>query len=521
LIQTQTSELALALEGWIILRNKKLVTTQLQLDSHNRNGAGDLNLNKNLHNCANTKNILIPTILCGGAGSRLWPVSRKQLPKPFIQLNDGESLLQKAFLRGASLPNISDIITVVNRDLFFKTENEYREMSHLLEKPIKSSYILEPFGRNTAPAIALASILAAEAYGPETILLILAADHLISNQKSFAEAVSKAFALAQQGKLVTFGIRPTAPETGYGYIEAKGQEVLRFVEKPSLNQAKNYLSAGNFLWNSGMFCFSVGAMLAEMAIHCPEILETTQNCLAQTKKVSGQEIDQVEIAPEHFKDVPDDSIDYAVMEKTDKVAVVTCDIGWSDIGCWRALGELTSSDDNNNHIQGDVIIHDSKNCILKSESRVIGAVGLNNLIVIDTPDALLVADKNCAQDVKKIYAELKDKDHIAYKTNITHRPWGSYTVLEEGSNFKVKRIEVKPGASLSLQMHHHRSEHWTVVSGIAKARNNEEEIILNVDGSLFIPAKHKHCLENIGSELLVLIEVQTGSYFGEDDIVRT
>ena len=465
--------------------------------------------------------ILIPTILCGGAGSRLWPVSREEFPKPFIRLSDGESLLQKAYLRAASLPNVTEIMTVANRQLFFKAEDEYRKVDHLLDEPMKSNFILEPFGRNTAPAIALASILAAEIHGSEAILLVLAADHLIANQSAFSGAVDKAFSLARQGKLVTFGIQPTAPETGYGYIEAKGHDVIRFVEKPCLNKAQAYLATGNFLWNSGMFCFSVGAMLKEMAMHCPKILETTQNCLAQARKASGENFLQVEIAPEYFKDVPDDSIDYAVMEKTDNAAVVACDIGWSDIGCWKALGELTSFDDNNNHIQGDVIMLNSKNCIIQSESRVIGAIGLDNLIIIDTPDALLVADKNQAQDVKKIYGELKNKGHDAYKAHtITHRPWGTYTVLEEGPHFKIKRIEMMPHASLSLQMHHHRSEHWVVVSGIAKVLNGEKELILNVNESTFICAEHKHRLENITSEPLVIIEVQTGSYLGEDDIVR-
>ncbi len=464
---------------------------------------------------------LIPVILCGGAGSRLWPVSRQDLPKPFIRLNDGESLLQKAYLRGASLPDVAEIMTVANRDLFFKTEDEYREVGHLLDAPVKSSFILEPFGRNTAPAIALASLMAAETQGPDAVLLILAADHLISNQPSFTDAVGKAVELAQKGRLVTFGIKPTAPETGYGYIEADGYNVKRFVEKPSLDTAQSYLDSGDFLWNSGMFCFSAGVMLAEMAEHCPEILQKAQNCLAQARTASGEKFSQVEIASEHFEKVPDDSIDYAVMEKTNNAAVVACDIGWSDIGCWRALGELVTADGNNNHIQGDVVMHDSKNCIIKSEDRLVGAVGLDGFIIIDTPDALLVADKNRAQEVKKIYAELKDKGHDAHKTHATtHRPWGTYTVLEEGSRFKIKRIEVKPGASISLQMHHHRSEHWIVVKGVAEVINDVKEMTLNVNESTFIPAGHKHRLENIGTEQLVMIEVQTGSYLGEDDIVR-
>ncbi len=465
--------------------------------------------------------VLIPTILCGGAGSRLWPVSREQHPKPFIQLSDGESLLQKAFLRGASLPHVSDVVTVTNRELFFKTEDEYREVEHLLESPIKTSFILEPFGRNTAPAIASASILAAEAHGDDVILLVLAADHLISDQQSFTNAVAKACELAQGGKLVTFGIQPTAPETGYGYIESNGNEIIRFVEKPSLDKAQDYLASGNFLWNSGMFCYRAGTMLQEMAEHSPDILDATRFCLQQSRKASGDGFSQMEINPEHFESVPDDSIDYAVMEKTSNAAVVACDIGWSDIGCWKALGDLTVADSNNNRIKGDVLVQDSSNCTIESRDRMVGAVGVENLIIIDTPDALLVADKNRAQEVKGIYSQLKAQGHEAHKLHRTvYRPWGSYTVLEEGLSFKIKRIEVKQGASLSLQMHHHRSEHWVVVSGTAKVLNGNRELVLEMNESTFISAEHKHRLENIGSEQLVMIEVQTGDYLGEDDIVR-
>ena len=467
--------------------------------------------------------VIIPTILCGGAGSRLWPVSREYHPKPFIRLSDGESLLQKAFLRGASLPNVSDVMTVTNRELFFKTEDEYREVDHLLESPIKSSFILEPFGRNTAPAIASASLIAAEAHGDDAILLVLAADHLISDQQSFADAVAKACELAQGGKLVTFGIQPTAPETGYGYIEFNGDEVIRFVEKPAHDKAQDYLNSGNFLWNSGMFCFRAGTMLQEMAEHSPEILDATRFCLQQSRKASGDGFSQMEINPEHFESVPDDSIDYAVMEKTNNAAVVACDIGWSDIGCWKALGDLTVADSNKNRITGDsdILIQDSSNCTIESRERVVGVVGVENLVIIDTPDALLVADKNRAQEVKGIYSQLKALGHETHKLHRTvHRPWGTYTVLEEGSNFKIKRIEVNVGAQISLQMHHHRSEHWVVVSGTAKVLNSVHELTLKVNESTYIPAEHKHCLENAGSEKLVMIEVQTGDYLGEDDIVR-
>ncbi len=465
--------------------------------------------------------VLIPTIICGGSGSRLWPVSRELQPKPFIRLDDGDSLLQKAFLRGTSLPGVTNVMTVTNRELLFKIEDEFREVSDLNQNPVNTSFILEPFGRNTAPAVAAATLQVAESHGEDAILLVLAADHLITDQAAFSDAVAKACVLAQDGKLVTFGIQPTAPETGYGYIESNGNEVIRFVEKPSLDKAKDYLASGDFLWNSGMFCFSAGTMLKEMALYCPEILEATNNCLQLARKTSGEGFAQVEINPDHFINVPNDSIDYAVMEKTHNSAVVACDIGWSDIGCWQALGDLTTPDENNNRVQGDVVIQGSKNCTIKSDDRVVGAVGVNNLIIIDTPDALLVADKHRVQEVKHIYAQLKEQGHEAHKIHRTaHRPWGTYTVLEEGPNFKIKRIEVKPGASLSLQMHYHRSEHWVVVSGIAKVLNDTQELTLEVNESTFIPATHKHRLENIGTEQLVMIEVQTGSYLGEDDIVR-
>lgn len=464
---------------------------------------------------------LVPVILCGGAGSRLWPVSREQHPKPFIRLSDGESFLQKAFLRGAALPNVSDVMTVTNRELFFKTEDEYREVNSLLEAPITASFILEPFGRNTAPAIASAAILAAEIHGEDATLLVLTADHLIEDQASFADAVAKACELAKSGKIVTFGIQPTAPETGYGYIESKGHDVIRFIEKPSLEKAEQYLESANYLWNSGMFCFTVKSILKEMEQHCPEVLSATRYCIEQARIASGDGFTQVEINPEDFEVVPDDSIDYAIMEKTNNAAVVPCNIGWSDIGCWKALGDLTVADENNNRIKGDVLIQDSSSCTIEGENRMIGVVGVDNLVIIDTPDALLVADKEQAQNVKQIYAQLKTLGHDTHKHHRkVHRPWGAYTVLEEGPHFKIKRIEVKPGASLSLQMHHHRSEHWIVVQGKASVLNDDKEMILNVNESTFIPAEHKHRLENVGSEQLVMIEVQTGSYLGEDDIVR-
>lgn len=464
---------------------------------------------------------LIPTILCGGAGSRLWPVSRELHPKPFIRLADGQSLLQKAWLRGVVLPDVAETLTVTNRELFFKTEEEYREAAGIQHKGISNSFILEPFGRNTAPAIAAAALQVAADHGENAFMLVLAADHLIADQSAFAQAVAQAMQLAAQGKLVTFGIHPESPETGYGYIESEGNTVLRFVEKPSLEKAREYVASGRYLWNSGMFCFSAGTMLREMQQYCPDILSATRACLEQSRKAQGKGYIQIEIDPETFERVPDDSIDYAVMEKSKNVAVVSCSIGWSDIGSWSALGDLTAPDSQGNRIEGEVILHDVSNCYIQSNERIVGAVGVNNLIVIDTPDAVLVADRNRAQDVKHLYTRLKAQGHEAHRLHTTvHRPWGTYTILEEGPRFKIKRIEVKPGACLSLQMHHHRSEHWIVVSGMAKIINGELEIFVNTNESTYIPAGHKHRLENPGVIDLVMIEVQSGEYLGEDDIVR-
>ena len=464
---------------------------------------------------------LIPTILCGGAGSRLWPVSRELHPKPFIRLADGQSLLQKAWLRGVTLPDVAETLTVTNRELVFKTEDEYREVAGVQYKDLANGFILEPFGRNTAPAIAAAALQVASSQGDDALMLVLAADHLITDQPAFAQAVARAMKLAAQGKLVTFGIQPDAPETGYGYIEADGNTVVRFVEKPSLEVAREYVESGNYLWNSGMFCFSAGTMLREMQLHCPDILAATRACLDQSRRVQGRGHTQIELDPETFGRVPDDSIDYAVMEKSRNVAVVPCNIGWSDIGSWNAVGELTAPDAHGNRIAGEVMLHDVSNCYIQSSQRIVAAIGVDNLVVIDTPDAVLVANRSRAQDVKLLFARLKAEGHETHRLHTTvHRPWGTYTVLEEGPRFKIKRIVVKPGGRLSLQMHHHRSEHWVVVSGMAKVVNGEQELFINTDESTYIPAGHKHRLENPGVVDLVMIEVQSGEYLGEDDIVR-
>ena len=461
---------------------------------------------------------LLPTILCGGAGSRLWPVSRESHPKPFIRLADGESLLQKAFIRGASLEGVRGILTVTNRELLFKTRDEFAEVA---AAGAATSYILEPFGRGTAAAVAAAAITARAEHGDDVVLLLLPADHIISDKPAFAAAVGEAAALALTGRLVTFGIRPEAPETAYGYIEADGHEVRRFVEKPSLETAQEYVASGRFLWNSGMFCFTAGTLLAEMATHCGEVVEAVRACIERSSTLRGDAAVQVELDPETFARVPDTSIDYALMERSRKVAVVPCAIGWSDVGSWSAIGELTAADSNHNRLEADVVLRDVTGCYIRSDGRMVGAVGVHDLLIIDTPDALLVADRARSQDVKHLYSQLKERGHETYKLHRTvHRPWGTYTVLEEGPGFKIKRIEVKPGASLSLQMHRHRSEHWVVVSGQAKVTNGEREFVVDTNESTFIPAGNKHRLENATDRELVMIEVQSGSYVGEDDIVR-
>jgi mannose-1-phosphate guanylyltransferase len=461
---------------------------------------------------------LIPTILCGGAGSRLWPVSRDLHPKPFIPLDDGKSLLQHAFLRAAGLPAVAEILTITNRELLFKTEDEYREVN---DRNLPCGYVLEPLGRNTAPAVAAAIESAAGAHGDDAIIVILPADHLIADEKAFRAAVEEAARLARAGSIVTFGIRPTAPETGFGYIEADGNRVLRFVEKPSPDRAREYLATGRFLWNSGMFCFTVRTMREEMQAHCPQVWRATKTCLAASRTLSGDGRRQIELDAPGFAQVPDISIDYAVMEKTSRAAVVPCAIGWSDIGSWSALADLVPADEHGNRVRGEALLHNSANTYVQSDQRLVAAVGVRNLLIVDTADALLVAERDTAQDVKHIYAELKRRGSELHKLHRTvHRPWGTYTVLEEGRNFKIKRIEVKPGASLSLQMHHHRSEHWIVVSGMARVVNGDRTFLVNTNESTYIPAGHKHRLENPGVLRLVMIEVQSGEYLGEDDIVR-
>lgn len=461
---------------------------------------------------------LIPTILCGGAGSRLWPVSRELHPKPFIRLPDGQSLLQKAFLRGAGLASAHEIVIVTNRELFFKTHDELRAVN---ERRLPARFLLEPFGRGTAAAMAAAASVVAECHGRDALLLVLPADQLVLDVPAFVEAVGKAVPLAAAGHLVTFGIRPSTPETGFGYIEVEGHDVVRFVEKPSLERAREYVRSGRHLWNSGMFCLAAGTILDEMQAHCGDVASSVAAVLARSRKAAGDGFVQVELEAQGFASIRDTSIDYAVMEKSSRVAVVPCDIGWSDIGSWNAMGNLADADENRNRVEGDAVLHDVAGCYIRAEDRLVGAVGVRDLVIVDTADALLVAHRDRAQDVKNVYAQLKARGHEAHRLHRTvQRPWGSYTVLEEGPGFKIKRIVVNAGASLSLQMHHHRSEHWVVVSGIADVVNGDAQMQVRCNESTFIPAGNRHRLENRAADPLVIIEVQSGGYLGEDDIVR-
>ncbi len=485
---------------------------------------------------------IIPTILCGGAGSRLWPVSREHHPKPFIKLQDGFSFLQKAFMLAAKIPDVTEILTITNHEIFFKTKDDYEAIN---TTGIHTSYIVEPFGKNTAAAIASAALYAANTCNEDSIILVLAADHLIDDHTAFLQAVAKATHVARLDKLVTFGMEPERPETGFGYIEANFSQpigahkndsisgsfaVSRFIEKPTAENAQRYFESGNFLWNSGMFCFKTTTILKSMRQFCPEIIDAVQLSIKKSNVEKSPNVSKINLEASYFSKVPENSIDYAVMEPASQrnnnddkalVAVVPCSIGWCDIGSWQTLGALITPDAKGNSIAGEVLLHDVTNSHIQSNDRLIAALGIDELIIIDTADALLVANKNRAQDVKHIYSDLKISEHQTYKYHKTvHRPWGAYTVLEEGPRFKIKRIVVKPGASLSLQMHHHRSEHWIVVSGTAKVLNGDREMLVSVNESTYIPTGNKHRLENPGVVDLIIIEVQSGEYLGEDDIVR-
>ncbi len=468
---------------------------------------------------------LLPVILSGGAGTRLWPLSRKSRPKPFLSLPDGESLLHKTLNRVRRLPGVGAVLTVTNREYYFQTRDAYAAAkADRGAAPFPAlRYLLEPDGRNTAPAIAAAALWAREHVGQQCRLLVLPADHLIRDEVAFAEAVQAACTQADQGRMVTFGIVPTAPETGFGYIERGDRldddacSVRRFVEKPDAGTAEAFLAQGGYLWNAGMFCFRAEDVLAALERYAPDVFTATESCWAESQ-CNG---DTTELAA-CFAEVPSISIDYAVMEKAEQVAVVPAEFGWNDIGSWTSYAQLVAPDADGNRVQGsDCVLVDAKNCLVHSPERLATLLGVENLVVVDTPDALLIAAADRAQDVKEVVAELQRRGSNAHEMHRTvHRPWGTYTVLEEGNRFKIKRIVVKPQASLSMQMHHHRSEHWVVVSGTAKVVNGERETLVRTNESTYISAGTPHRLLNPGVIDLVMIEVQSGEYLGEDDIVR-
>lgn len=467
---------------------------------------------------------LVPVILSGGAGTRLWPVSREAHPKPFLRLADGESLLQKTFQRAAALPDVAEVLTVTQRDFYFQTKDEYAAIN---PAGLSCRYVLEPFGRNTAAAVMAAALLISQQYGPKTQMLVLPADHVVRDIGAFGAAVATARELAGQDWLVTFGIRPDSPQTGYGYIECAvplaptfSYQVARFVEKPEVELAQTFVDSGCHFWNAGMFCFCAGVLIDEMSRHALALATAVKHCLNVSAEAESLP-EVLEIEPATFAQVPSISLDYALMEKSERVAVVACEMGWSDIGAWDALGDLTEADAAGNRVVGQAFLEDVSNCYLRSEDRVIGAVGVSDLMVIDTPDALLVAHRDRVQSVRELVGQMKSVGHDAYRLHRTvHRPWGTYTVLEENARYKIKRLVVKPGATLSLQLHHHRSEHWVVVSGMARVTNDEREYFVRENESTFISAGHRHRLENPGMLDLVMIEVQSGEYVGEDDIVR-
>ncbi len=461
--------------------------------------------------------MLLPVIMAGGAGSRLWPLSRQLNPKQFLALTDAQlSMLQSTIRRleglEAGLP-----LLICNEQHRFLAAEQLRQLG--MEQ---ASILLEPVGRNTAPAIALAALQATQE-GDDPILLVLAADHLIQDVDAFHSSIQAAMPFAIGGKLVTFGIFPTNPETGYGYIE-KGKElgeggfaVNRFVEKPSLDIAEEYLASGEYFWNSGMFMFRASRYLDELERHQPSILSACRQALA----AGMQDMHFVRVDAATFAACPEDSVDYAVMEKTSDAVMVPLDAGWSDVGSWTALWEASKKDAEGNVFKGDVLGHATRNSFVHADSRLVATLGVEDLVIVETKDAVLVAHKNQVQDVKKLVERIKaDNRHEHLNHREVYRPWGMYDAIDSGHRYQVKRITVQPGAKLSVQMHHHRAEHWVVVSGTARVTNGDKTYLVTENQSTYIPVGQVHALENPGVIPLELIEVQSGSYLGEDDIVR-
>ena len=465
--------------------------------------------------------MLTPVILSGGAGTRLWPLSRELYPKQLLALTGDRTMLQQTALRLDGLGAAAPIVICNDAHRFLVAE----QLRQLGVEP--RATVLEPFGRNTAPAIALAAHAALQAgagdsSAPDPVLLVLPADHVIRDLPAFQKAVRAALPAAELGRLVTFGIVPTAAETGYGYIQHGAPDgavyrIARFVEKPLLERAREFVKSGDYYWNSGMFMFRARRYLEELERWAPRIAQVCRTVYQSAKT----DLDFTRIDPTAFDECPSDSIDYAVMEKTADAVVVPLAAGWSDVGSWAALHESSESDNRGNVTRGDVIAEDSDGCFLYSESRLVCVVGLKDHVVVETKDALLVAPRNRVQDVKKVVARLKQEGRYEHSLHReVFRPWGSYDSIENGARFQVKRLSVKPGATLSLQMHHHRAEHWVVVSGTARITRGDEVFLLEENQSTYIPIGVRHRIENPGKIPLHIIEVQSGSYLGEDDIVR-
>lgn len=459
--------------------------------------------------------VIIPVILCGGSGTRLWPLSRTYTPKQFLPLTSNNSMVQETILR---LPQgMANATFICNEEHRFMLAEQLRQIGQ-----DNATILLEPEGRNTAPAVALAALQAYQE-NPDAVLLILAADHVIEDKSAFHQAIVHAASAAADNKLATFGIVPDRAETGYGYIQFEKSSddysaVKQFVEKPNQEVAEQYVASGEYLWNSGMFMFKAETFLDELEQHCPEILSVCQQAMSNVQ----HDLDFLRPDKEAFLSCISESIDYAVMEKTAQAVVVPLDAGWNDVGSYSALADvLPASDDNNNVCFGDVVTDETRNCYLNSSSRLIAALGVENLVIVDTPDAVLVADKDKAQNVKNIVEQLKqaNRSEVSFQREV-YRPWGKYDSVDNGERFQVKRITVKPGAKLSVQMHHHRAEHWIIVSGTAKVTIDEKTVLLTENESTYIPIGAVHALENPGKLPLEMIEVQSGSYLGEDDIVR-
>jgi mannose-1-phosphate guanylyltransferase / mannose-6-phosphate isomerase len=460
---------------------------------------------------------VIPVVLSGGSGTRLWPLSRAVLPKQLLPLVTDNTMLQETLTRLSSWADVGDPIVVCGNDHRFLVAEQLRQIDLNPE-----SIVLEPVARNTAPAIAAAAISLKD---KDVLMLVLPADHVITDVAAFEAAVRKASVAAEQGKLVTFGIQPTHAETGYGYIQsgnalsgaAGAFEVARFVEKPNAETAQQYVDAGNFYWNSGMFLFKPAVFLSELEQYAPAMLSAVTDAVTQSYK----DLDFVRLHEASFAESPSDSIDYAVMEKTKLAAIVPASIGWNDVGSWTALKEVQANDAEGNATRGDVFLKDVKNTLIRAESRFVAAVGVEDLLIVETGDAVLVAHRDRAQDVKSIVDHLKASGRSEHQMHPrVYRPWGWYEGIDIGERFQVKRIMVKPGERLSLQMHHHRAEHWVVVSGSAMITVDDVSRLYTENESTYIPIGSTHRLENPGKLPLHLIEVQSGSYLGEDDIVR-